>query len=155
MTHSSPQAEQLVHAVLRMRKANFSAFFCSMTRAEFFTAEYIHAYAARHPDEPGVSVSELAALLRIRPPAVSRTIRPLELRGLLKRSEDPQDRRNTRLSLTPEGEAVRAEICARMQRFSAVFAERMSAQELETLVRLLNKTMDIWDEQLRKETSEC
>jgi DNA-binding MarR family transcriptional regulator len=52
------------------------------------------------------SVSEIAAARNISRPAVSQAIAVLADRGLLTRREDPEDRRHTRLALTPHGNTV-------------------------------------------------
>src|SRR5512143_3197182 len=52
------------------------------------------------------SVSEIAAARNISRPAVSQAVDVLAGRGLLTRTEDPSDRRHTRLALTKQGNAV-------------------------------------------------
>lgn len=56
---------------------------------------------------PGVGVSELAALERMRVPTMSGHVRRLEEAGLVTRSPAPErDRRRVGLSVTPAGEQV-------------------------------------------------
>jgi MarR family 2-MHQ and catechol resistance regulon transcriptional repressor len=52
------------------------------------------------------SVSEIAAARNISRPAVSQAVDVLYGRGLLTRTQDLQDRRHTRLTLTKQGSAV-------------------------------------------------
>ena len=156
MNAPTPQERALLNAVFRLRRANFSLLFCRLTRAEFFVLEYIHnAGPTGRPDAGGIYVSELAAALRISPPAVSRTLGPLEDRGLIERHVDRADRRNTRIFLTPEGEQTRCEAAGRMQRFSETFVHRRGASDIDTLTRLLEKFVDIWEEELTKENNRC
>ena len=42
-----------------------------------------------------------------------------------------------------------------MQRFSETFVHRMGASDIDTLTRLLEKFVDIWEEELTKENNRC
>lgn len=53
-------------------------------------------------DHPGISVSEAAQALALRPSNVSTTVRKLVERGLIDRASDEHDRRCIRLHLTPK-----------------------------------------------------
>jgi DNA-binding MarR family transcriptional regulator len=50
-----------------------------------------------------VTLGQLAALERVKPPSVTRMVAALEQAGLVRREADPVDRRVARLSLTAEG----------------------------------------------------
>jgi DNA-binding MarR family transcriptional regulator len=50
-----------------------------------------------------VSVSSIAACLKLSPPATSHLVDRLVLGGLVGRSEDPVDRRHKRIAITPPG----------------------------------------------------
>src|SRR5262245_64900012 len=50
-----------------------------------------------------VSVSSIAACLKLSPPATSHLIDRMVVAGLVGRSEDPVDRRHKRIAITPEG----------------------------------------------------
>jgi len=54
---------------------------------------------------PGASLSELAAHLGVGPPAASALVSRLVTAGQVDRHEDPEERRRTVLTLTPQGEA--------------------------------------------------
>jgi DNA-binding MarR family transcriptional regulator len=58
------------------------------------------------PDSPAIgSVAELLALDRT---TLTANLKPLERRGLLKITNDPEDKRSRLLSLTPEGKRLLA-----------------------------------------------
>lgn len=55
---------------------------------------------------PGITPGETAAVLRLHPSTVTVVVKGLERVGLVERSEDPADRRRTRLHPTPAGRKV-------------------------------------------------
>jgi DNA-binding MarR family transcriptional regulator len=61
------------------------------------------ALYALHTSGSSLRLTELAELLRIDAPAVTRKAQQLERAGLVSRARDEQDARATRLQLTPEG----------------------------------------------------
>jgi DNA-binding MarR family transcriptional regulator len=61
------------------------------------------ALYALHTAESSLRLTELAELLRIDAPAVTRKAQQLERAGLVSRTRDEQDARATRLQLTIEG----------------------------------------------------
>lgn len=55
---------------------------------------------------PGISAGTLADILRLHPSTLTGILHRLERRGLVRRTRDPDDRRRTRLALTPRGRRV-------------------------------------------------
>ncbi|MGU9981687.1 MarR family winged helix-turn-helix transcriptional regulator [Phreatobacter sp. HK31-P] len=56
--------------------------------------------------EPDLSIGQLADRMVMDPTSLTRGLKPLERRGLLRLAPDPDDRRTRRVSLTPEGLAA-------------------------------------------------
>lgn len=84
-------------------------------------------------------LSDLAARLRLDASTVSRYVARLEKLGLARRTEDPDDRRATRLSLSPAG---RRATDTAMQRRREVVADALSGwspADRETLRGLLSR----------------
>lgn len=54
-----------------------------------------------------LSVKQLSELLKQEPPTLSPLLKRLEAAGLVERSRDPADERALRISLTPQGQALR------------------------------------------------
>jgi DNA-binding MarR family transcriptional regulator len=79
--------------------------------------------------------SELAARERIQRPTVTRLIAKLEHAGLVARTADPADRRSFLISLTPEGQALIAELRTRKDLFLARRLRRLPAEDRATLAR--------------------
>lgn len=80
---------------------------------------------ARHDDQP---IGALAAAEKVAAPSMTRTVNALEERGLVVRAPDPNDRRQSRVSLTPAGREL---LLANRRRRSEWLAQRIAELEPE------------------------
>jgi DNA-binding MarR family transcriptional regulator len=81
------------------------------------------------------SVSALAEASQTSRSAVSKAVDALVRRGVVSRSQDPDDRRNIPLALTDEGQRVMDAIFTEAEAWLSTRFERLSSEELETLLR--------------------
>jgi DNA-binding MarR family transcriptional regulator len=81
----------------------------------------------------GIGVTELAALERVSPPAMSGHIARLESAGLVQRTPDPRDRRRKGLSVTVEGERVLRSVKSRRTAWLAARLKRLDPDEVAAL----------------------
>ena len=79
--------------------------------------------------------SELAARERVQRPTATRLIARLEELGVLQRAGDPQDRRSSLLSVTPEGHALMEDLRHRKTAYLAHRLEGLDRDERATLDR--------------------
>ena len=79
--------------------------------------------------------SELAACERIQRPTATRVLARLEEAGWVTRAADPQDRRSSLVSITPEGRALLEKLRTRKDAFLAQRLDKLDAEELATLER--------------------
>jgi DNA-binding MarR family transcriptional regulator len=79
--------------------------------------------------------SELAARERIQRPTATRVIARLEEMGLIARTTDPQDRRSSLVSVTPDAKALLQEQRTRKTAFLAERLERLNAEDRAALER--------------------
>ena len=90
---------------------------------------------------PGATLGEIAAALGVTPPTISVALRRLEELKFVRKSRDPQDRRNIRVYLTTKGEALHRKAAE----FKRLRAERLlsplSPAERAELVHLLEKAL--------------
>ena len=88
---------------------------------------------------PGITSRELCSALNILPPNMVGFLKAFEKRGLIDRTPHPTDGRAIGLSLTSAGQELmrKAEVVAVESDSSA--AQRLSAAEQKTLMRLLQK----------------
>ena len=90
-------------------------------------------------EEKGMHQKDVAMRLHIGPPALSEFVGHLESHGYIVREIDPDDRRATRLKLTPKGEARAWEVREeRRERMARRFGS-LTDEEKEELLRLLQK----------------
>lgn len=79
--------------------------------------------------------SELAARERVQRPTATRLVSRLEELGLLQRAADPQDRRSSLLSVTPEGRDLLGEMRKRKTAYLAHRIEGLEREDRATLDR--------------------
>lgn len=75
----------------------------ALSRKQFHTLALVSRMMHHASYAQGVTVGELAAELRVSPPAVSQNTSALVALGMLARVPDPADRRVARLRPTPQG----------------------------------------------------
>ncbi|PYE50850.1 MarR family transcriptional regulator [Paenibacillus barcinonensis] len=99
-------------------------------------------------EHPGLKVSEISALLRVKSPTITPVIRGLEDEGLVERTMDPEDRRAVRITITDAGRAIiRAAHEERMATFNRLVEHLGEADSLQ-LAELLSKVYTFFDTQV-------
>ena len=96
-------------------------------------------FFARHP---GATLKELSEHSGRDKAQLARLIKGLRERGWLSGEADEADRRNQRLTLTPEGLAVHGRLRAVVQRISARAATDLAAADRQRLCELLGQLRD-------------
>jgi DNA-binding MarR family transcriptional regulator len=81
------------------------------------------------------SVSALAEASQTSRSAVSKAVDALVRRGLVTRSQDPEDRRNVPLALTNEGQRVMAGVYDETEQWLSARFTRLTAEETESLLQ--------------------
>lgn len=96
-------------------------------------------------NHPGMKVSEISALLRVKSPTITPVIRGLEDEGLVKRTMDPEDRRAVRITITEAGrEVIRAAHEERMEIFNRL-VKHLGEEDSTQLAELLTKVYSFFD----------
>ncbi|MCM3135532.1 MarR family transcriptional regulator [Paenibacillus polysaccharolyticus] len=99
-------------------------------------------------DHPGLKVSEISALMRVKSPTITPVIRGLEDEGLVERTMDPEDRRAVRITITDAGRAIiRAAHEERMRTFNRL-VEHLGEEDSLQLTELLSKVYTYFDAQV-------
>lgn len=103
--------------------------------------------------QPGMSQNELASLIEVEPITVGRLIDRLEVRGLVERRPDPNDRRVRRLHLTPAAEPLLDEIGEHLGALSAIVRKDVSPEALNAMMDCLSQMKTNLTAELREEKS--
>ena len=85
-------------------------------------------------EAPGMPAGALAEDLRVTPPTVTGLVDRLVRMGLVRREEDPKDRRLVRNVLTERGQEILGEVEREGRAFLTQLLERLSAGQLSRLV---------------------
>ncbi|MGJ3264435.1 MAG: MarR family winged helix-turn-helix transcriptional regulator [Salinarimonas sp.] len=89
--------------------------------------------------EGQMTMGELAAILRVRPPTASKTVSRLAALGLVERRAEPDDARVVRVGLTAEGSAKAAAIAKLWDEVEAELLGDFDAKDRKRLRKLLRK----------------
>ena len=102
------------------------------------------------PAENHYQMSELAELMNVSGPAISKSIKHLEGEGFLCRLNDPHDRRKSRLDLTDKGWKLYQTIEKNLSTvLSDIYAE-MGADRFELFLSLLEEFVEYSEKELDK-----
>jgi MarR family transcriptional regulator for hemolysin len=93
-------------------------------------------------EEDGLTQAELARRLRLEPPSMCRMIDRLARDGTVARNPDPDDRRVTRVRLTPGGRALAEQGMAIVDGIEERIFAGLDADERDQLAELLRRVMD-------------
>ncbi|MBQ8526536.1 MAG: MarR family transcriptional regulator [Clostridia bacterium] len=98
----SKMYEDIVECVLYPKKIPASMLFCDVSQGEYMLMGAFLNYEREH-DGKHITVNELAAVLDVAVPSVSRMLKNLESRGLIVRETDKDCRRNTLVFISEKG----------------------------------------------------
>ena len=90
-------------------------------------------------DEGPCAIGELADLLGVEQPTITKMVRRLEPSGYVQRSPDPDDGRRTLVSLTPAGTAALEEARALWRRLDEETTSDLTEDEQADLLHLLGR----------------
>jgi DNA-binding MarR family transcriptional regulator len=130
--------EDQVGHLLRRANQRHLAIFQDLVGDSQITATQFAALVKLH-DEGEISQNHLGRLTAMDPATIQGVIRRLIDRALIEGRDDPNDRRRTLLSLTPEGKALVRELVKNGGRISEATLEPLSPEERKTLLHLLQR----------------
>lgn len=128
----------VLHDVARLMRTRFDqrARSWGMTRAQCVTLMKLKC-------RPGMSQTELAAILEVEPITVARLIDRLEQSGMVERRADPSDRRMHRLHLLPAADPVLAEIDIYRDAAVEMLRANIAPQDWQTAYSVLLQIKDL------------
>ena len=136
--------EGLFRAMNQFHKLKFSDMMQNMSKADFIVMNVI----MKKGKEDKMTISELAAIARMLPSAISRTLKGLEEKGYVERTINKQDRRNTYVELTEEGKKQTREVRQVMRDFGKTVMAKLDEHEVNELILYLNNIYSIAEKEL-------
>jgi MarR family transcriptional regulator for hemolysin len=91
--------------------------------------------------EAKLSVGDLARIMQVRPPTISKTIQRLTQQGLIQREEHETDARRSRIRLTGEGARRASELSARLEKVDRDLTSRLDEKDQRRLRKLLKRAI--------------
>lgn len=91
----------------------------------------------------GTPSTQIGPLLGMESTSLSRTIKQLEERGIIKRKKDKQDARVVRMMLTEKGKKKKEISKKTVKDFNKIIAEKYSAEELQRFHEMLEDITSI------------
>lgn len=146
------QYDELRHNLMfvaqKIRRIGMGAALGNLLHSEYMLLQKIYHAPKTQEEKDGVRVSELAEGLHLAPSAVSRLLSSMEEKGLVAREVSRNDRRNTYVSITEEGERQRKLTADNMKLVINRVIERMGTEEIEKLIGLWEMTSNIMQEEM-------
>ena len=102
----------------------------------------------RNPDASGIGVSELARCSFMSPPAMSRTLKSIEEKGLAERMIDSKNRRKTYVRLTQAGEQARQYAWEVSTEYINRVMEEMGEEKMDAFLALWKELVDIMEKNI-------
>ena len=99
----------------------------------------MHLIALHVGHHPGASQDDVVNVFALDKASVARGARRLEEMGHLRRTQDPKNRRQYQLFLTPAGEEMRCLISAAYDRFQRQLSRNVSDEDWARLASLLHQ----------------
>lgn len=140
-------ARPLIGLVLRLVYQQYSqAIDAALREAGFDDIRPAAANVFPFMRPEGITVSELAALARVRKQTMAQAVDQLERSGYVKRRPNPHDQRSRLVFLTERGASVPPVTHAAADRVEQYWAELIGPRELEKLrASLLALLTQLWD----------
>lgn len=121
-----------------MCDAGFCEKATDLTPGEMSLCYCVHTFVAKNKGATP-TVAEIASLLNVSVPAISRALKNLEPKQYIQRTADPSDRRIVHISLTEKGEREITENSRAIADVMDKVLSQFTDEELKTMLRLHTK----------------
>ncbi|WP_099224685.1 MarR family winged helix-turn-helix transcriptional regulator [Listeria costaricensis] len=141
--HPEDLGHSVIKAFMNFKRAEVLSFhFEGYTRAEIRFLFMLHHGLRENPNELGVKVANLGPMLHVSKPSVTQQINALEKKGLIKRIQNPEDKRAAYLQFTEKGEKLIASAIEQFHKSFLDMRDYIGEEDMETLIKLLDKLTD-------------
>ena len=140
---------ELLEVFRMFHKLNFSVLLQNMTQSEFVTMKKIQACCMEAETERA-GISDIVKNMKSLPSAVSRTMKSLEEKGWICRTVDKNNRRNTYVELTLEGQKQIQTATGQVAAFMDRILQQVDRDDMERLIKFLRNLYEIFQEGLEE-----
>jgi MarR family transcriptional regulator, temperature-dependent positive regulator of motility len=130
------------HLIRRLHQASVAIFDNEMRRAGVDLTPVQYAALTMVETQPGLDQATLAQGIGYDRVTIGGVVDRLEAKGLVRRDIDDKDRRARRLCLSSAGRALLAAVAPRVVDVQAQTLQGLSADEADTLCRLMRRALD-------------
>ncbi len=137
---------EFINMVNKLRKAKPKPVISDGLKFEHFEMNMLMTISVLMHKNGRVKAGDLSGELGINKSALSRMLKAFEEKGLVERVNSKDDRREVYIYLTDEGEKVCKTAQDSIGKKIEEFFLRMGESDTQEIVRLIEKSMKIWEE---------
>ena len=138
----------LLSLIQQFRKLNWELALPHMSQAEYLILSTVRNGQLEHPGQKGIYVSVLAEHLMTSVSMVSKLLKALEEKEWILRTIDVNSRRNTFVSLTPQGKEALGKADQQMDKINSAVAEKLGEETRQQLVDNISTLLSCYEEVL-------
>lgn len=116
--------------------------YSGLSHSEFCLISIIKA----NEEQGGVIVSDIVSEMKVTPPAVSRSLKSLESRGLLKRETNALNHRNTTVRLTDKGTEIFDSACRTFGEAMGLMKEKIGEENAALFCNVIREITQVMSE---------
>lgn len=116
--------------------------YSGLSHSEFCLISIIKA----HEEDGGVIVSDIVSEMKVTPPAVSRSLKSLEARGILERETNALNHRNTTVRLTKKGGEIFGSACKSFNEVMDSISGKIGDEKTELFCNVIKEITGIMSE---------
>lgn len=136
----TPAPHGIIRLINRLRVELIDAMDRELAAFDISAPQFIVLFSVANNEAD--SASKLCKSISYDPGAMTRMIDRLEQKGLIRRLQNPDDRRATNLELTDAGRALQPRLLAAKERVQAQFLRGFDAKDVQLLQGFLNRMID-------------
>ena len=140
--------DELFSMGLRIKRFRWEKLHNEMSCTEFHILGILMRYKKKKPEKIGVYASEIADIMKISRPAVSKQLQQMEDKGWIKRVTDPNSKRNTFVQILPKGETIFIRQRDSIGEFWEKVCRRAGEEQVRNMIDGINSIIDAAQDEL-------
>ncbi len=138
-------SSMLLSLLQHFRKLNWDKALPGISQAEYLVLSAVYWGHKKQPSHPGIYVSALAESLMTSVSMVSKLLKALEEKNWILRTVDKNSRRNTFVSLTPEGKRMLMAADEAMEQVNHTVAQELGEAKVHQLIEDISALLQSYE----------